>query len=281
MIQNPTEVMQEDIAKNWTPEAHDLTGVRVLLAEDGYDNRELIQAVLQRVGASVETAENGRIALNKAKDDMFDVILMDMNMPEMDGYEATGKLRDLGYDGPIVALTANAMVGDGDRCKVAGCDEYLTKPIDRALLIQTIAECAETRKAARPAADRPAERRPESETPATPPAPTRNEDAMISEFIDDPAMAPIIERFVGRLADQLEAMHQTLAARQYEDLRRLAHKLKGAGGSYGYPLLTETSRALEEAAKMQDGEAAGLALRRVAEVARAVQKAFLGTIDQK
>ena len=92
MVENPKEVMHEDFAKTWTPERHDLTEVRVLLAEDGYDNRELIQAVLQRVGASVETAENGRIAVEKAQDDVFDVVLMDMNMPEMDGYEANGQI---------------------------------------------------------------------------------------------------------------------------------------------------------------------------------------------
>jgi PAS domain S-box-containing protein len=140
MLQNPSEVTREDHAKNWVSEVTSLTGVRILLAEDGIDNRELIQAVLERVGAQVETAENGRIAVETAQDNSFDLILMDMNMPEMDGYEATGVLRDRGYAQPIIALTANAMLGDSERCQAAGCNEYLAKPIDRRLLIQTIAK---------------------------------------------------------------------------------------------------------------------------------------------
>ena len=85
-----------DAGKAWTPEATALTGVRILLAEDGYDNRELIQTVLQRVGAVVVTAENGRIALDRMSESAYDIVLMDMNMPEMDGYEATRILRQLG-----------------------------------------------------------------------------------------------------------------------------------------------------------------------------------------
>ena len=131
-----------------SPPREDLRGVRILLAEDGFDNRELIRTILQRAGAEVETAENGRLAVAKAESGSFDLILMDMNMPEMDGYEATRLLRDRGYRGPIVALTANAMSDDCDRCLAAGCNEYLTKPIDRALLIQTIAAHVGTKSAA-------------------------------------------------------------------------------------------------------------------------------------
>ena len=148
MLQRPTEVEHETAGHVWQPTAEDLRGVRVLLAEDGFDNRELIRTILQRAGAEVETAENGRLAVAKAESSPFDLILMDINMPEMDGYEATGLLRDRGYRGPIVALTANAMSDDGDRCLTAGCNEYLTKPIDRALLIRTIAAHVDTKAAA-------------------------------------------------------------------------------------------------------------------------------------
>ena len=112
--------------------------MRILLAEDGYDNREFVRDVLRRAGAEVEYVENGRRAVAEAEAKTFDVILMDMNMPEMDGYEATRLLRSRGYARPILALTANAMSDDSDRCKEAGCNEHLAKPIDRARLIRSL-----------------------------------------------------------------------------------------------------------------------------------------------
>ena len=123
--------------------ATDLRGMRILLAEDGRDNQRLISLVLERVGADVVLAENGRIACDKALEaqragQTFDVILMDMQMPELDGWSATGLLRSVHYDGAIVALTANAMDGDHDRCLAAGCDDFASKPIEKSKLLATI-----------------------------------------------------------------------------------------------------------------------------------------------
>ncbi|MGV3724017.1 MAG: ATP-binding protein [Actinomycetota bacterium] len=120
---------------------------RLLLAEDGPDNQVLIAHVLRRAGAQVEIAENGAVALRAAleardRGQPFACILMDMQMPEMDGSQATRALRRAGYPGPIVALTAHAMAGDRERCIEAGCDDYVTKPIDRKKLILLMAEYA-------------------------------------------------------------------------------------------------------------------------------------------
>ncbi|MBC7771372.1 MAG: response regulator, partial [Pyrinomonadaceae bacterium] len=121
---------------------------RVLLVEDGVDNQRLISLILRKAGATVEIAENGLIGVDRAWSAMtagapFDVILMDMQMPEMDGYQAAGELRKRGYTGHIVALTAHAMQGDAEKCIAAGCNGFLTKPVDRAVLIREIAERTE------------------------------------------------------------------------------------------------------------------------------------------
>jgi CheY-like chemotaxis protein len=117
--------------------------LRILLAEDNRTNQRLIRHILEKLGAWVAVVENGRQAVDAAmsawdRDESFDMILMDIQMPGMDGHEATRELRRRNYEGPIIALTAHAMESDREACLEAGCNDHCTKPVDRVKLVESI-----------------------------------------------------------------------------------------------------------------------------------------------
>ncbi|WP_141735030.1 PAS domain S-box protein [Oligoflexus tunisiensis] len=121
-----------------------LNGLNILVAEDAPDNQLYLQCVLHNAGIELDIAENGNEVLRKIHEKAYDIILMDMQMPFMDGYETTSELRSLGWRMPIIALTAHAMKEDRERCLKIGCNEYLSKPIKPSQLLATIAQFAET-----------------------------------------------------------------------------------------------------------------------------------------
>jgi len=223
---------------------------RVLLAEDGLDNQKLISLILRMAGAEVDLASNGRTAVEKALAALsagapYGAILMDMQMPVMDGYDATRQLRQSKYDKPIVALTAHAMPEDRRKCIAAGCDDYATKPVNRIALLAILA-----RLMGSPG--------PGSESGPVVPASGKasSENAIHSVFRTDPDMAGIIAEFVGKLPRRLAEMREAAHNSQWNALRRLAHQMKGAGGSYGFACLTDAAGELESHARSGDAEAA-------------------------
>jgi CheY-like chemotaxis protein len=138
--------IQHSVVPSLGPGAQPLAGCRLLLAEDSPDNQRLISHVLRKAGAEVAVADNGQVACDAilgARDAgrSFDVVLMDMQMPVLDGYEAVDRLRQAGYNRPIIALTAHSMGSDRKKCLDAGCDEFDTKPINRTRLITLIGTC--------------------------------------------------------------------------------------------------------------------------------------------
>jgi CheY-like chemotaxis protein len=116
-----------------------LSGVDILVVDDASDNRLLISRFLSAVGANVDCASNGHEGVNRALEKKYDVVLMDIQMPILDGYAATSQLRGQGYRRPIIALTAHALNEERQRSLSAGCDEHLTKPIDKSTLIEQVA----------------------------------------------------------------------------------------------------------------------------------------------
>ena len=207
---------------------------RILLAEDGPDNQRLISMHLRKAGAEVTLATNGRVAVALARSQPFDLILMDMQMPELDGYAATAEIRSLGGQAPIIALTAHALAEDRYKCLAAGCTDYLAKPIAKNLLLTVVARHLE--------AGKPNER-------LGGPAPTT--DGLIStsilksSFDDDPDMKEAIEEFVASLPQRVAALNRHYRERRLSDLRRVLHQLNGSGGSYGYDGVTELAAQAE------------------------------------
>lgn len=126
---NAIEALQSEFSNPLIP----IKG-NILVAEDARANQALIRIMLQKMGLEVTIVEDGQQAVEKINNGRYDLILMDMQMPVMNGYDATRQIKAMGIQIPVIALTAHAMKGDEEKCRQAGCDDYLTKPIDRTKL---------------------------------------------------------------------------------------------------------------------------------------------------
>ena len=234
-----------------TPGLPALPACRVLVVDDGAENQELITLILQQAGACVDAAEHGLAAVERAAATSYDAILMDMQMPVMDGFEATRTLRSRGYGGPIVALTASAMREDEHKCRAAGCSAFLAKPINVELLLGTLVDALGSGSS-----------RPTMPASAARPAEESRDDADRSPLVStlpthDPRFAALVRRFVPRLAEQLDAMEDAADEGDLERLAQLAHWLKGSGGNVGFAAFHEPARQLEQLAR--EGQREGTA----------------------
>jgi PAS domain S-box-containing protein len=228
------------------------SSARVLVVDDGDSNRKLARLVLERAGMTVRLAENGADAVKLVASESFDVILMDMHMPIMDGFAATAELRERGCKLPIIAMTADAMKGDEDKCRAAGCSGFLPKPIDMDRMLETVAAAAQ---ANRPRAEvsaqqsKPAVSAQTAPVAANPPAPEPLEPIHSRLPADDPEFCQIVDEFLDRLRQQLDAMQKALSAEDLRQLAAAAHWLKGSGGTAGFDAFTKPATELERLAK--------------------------------
>jgi signal transduction histidine kinase/DNA-binding response OmpR family regulator len=233
-------------------------GVRVLLAEDHLVNQRLVQTMLSKCGASVELAADGRQAVDRWARGGLDLVLMDVQMPEMDGESATREIRRREAADPargrtpIVALTAHAMTGDRERYLAAGMDDYVTKPVRAAELARVVSRWA--KKGSERTAESP--KTDFENNPMDPTSGTSNAYPEVVErlreigLLDDPALvAETIGLFLQDADAVLDTLQSSFASGDSASLERAAHRLKGAALNLGVTSLATPARVIEEQSK--------------------------------
>jgi len=257
VLDSPAEATDSAEPVKGPSSAASLSG-RVLLVEDGETNRKMLKIVLTRSGLEVTTAENGQVGAELARRQTFDVILMDMQMPILDGYAATRAIRDEGVTTPIIALTANAMRGDEDQCRAAGCSGYLSKPIDPDQLIAALAKILSS-AASVVSTSMPWDRTGEGLGPIRSSLP-----------MDDPEFRDLVKEFADSMPERLLAAWKAYRANDGLSLSQLAHAIKGAGGTVGLNALTQPAARLDELAKNELWEDIEPAIRELEALARRI-----------
>ena len=201
--------------------------LRILLAEDNKLNQDLATALLRKAGHLVEVVEDGRAAVDAAGQEAFDLILMDVQMPDMDGFQATAAIREheatTGQHVPIIAMTAHAMKGDRERCLAAGMDAYVAKPMKAAQLLRAI-------DSVRPSPD-PALR---EDTATSDSSSAFDLSSALENVGDDMALLrKLAGAFLEESVSLMDAVRDAISTGKPEDLCRAAHTLKGAVGVFG------------------------------------------------
>ncbi|MFH0811734.1 MAG: ATP-binding protein [Pseudomonadota bacterium] len=214
----------------------DNRALRILLVEDYEVSRRIIKAFLKKHPYIIDEAENGEKAVDKYKINKYDLILMDIQMPVMDGYTATKLIREWEINNnlkpvPIIALTAHAMKEDIEKSRQAGCNMHLIKPINKIDLIKTIYKITGFEGA---------------------PFDDKSVSAGKTRVLVDPDFKEIIPDFLSDMQCFYQKMLNALEQREFSDIKEISHKIKGAGGSYGFHKLSEIAQTIETAAKNND-----------------------------
>lgn len=194
----------------------------ILLAEDSPDNQRLIRVYVERTGANLTVVENGEQAVEQGLSCSFDLILMDMQMPVMDGISATTLLRASGYTKPIIMLSANALQSDRDHAKEVGVDDYVVKPINLDHFYEVLANYL--------------------------PGVTAEQH---KPHLIDPGMQELVDKFIQGLPGKMQDMNAALHAMDWEIISEVSHNLKGMGGSFGFPAITTASEKVHSRARQQ------------------------------
>jgi len=216
-----------------------LPPLHILLVEDSTDNRTITMAYLQHTPYQIDIAENGAVAYEKFIVGRYDLVLMDRQMPVMDGLAATRAIRQWERANqrrptPIIALTASALKGDREKFIAAGCTSYLTKPIKQAVLLQAIQDHSEDAH--------PSSKNDNSRT-----------DAILVRA--NPEFADLIPAFLHNRSQDVIAILDALDRGDFSTVASLGHGMRGAGGSWGFQPITDIGAAIEQAAESADSDA--------------------------
>ena len=284
---------------------HRKSDLRVLLAEDNPINQKLAVTLLQKAGYSVDAVENGEQALEKFKEEHYHAILMDVQMPDMDGFEATGHIRawekQHGQHIPIIAMTAHAMQGDRERCLDAGMDDYVTKPLQPKVLFNVLERWTQTSETPKKAEETPQDYSSTDTslltmeedlfgetTPATDTAkeaapvfqndlpfdtmPVNFESALVHFDGDRTFMMEMFKEYNDHLPDRVSDIHAALERGDVNALARLAHNLKGVSLNFSADRLAAIALHLEEIGKREDLQPAPPLVAQLDEEVRRVQE---------
>jgi len=217
----------------------------ILVAEDTPTNQILIELLLKRMGLLVTIADDGNQAVQKVLSRKFDLILMDMQMPYLNGYDATTKLRKKGITTPIVALTANAMKSDRDKCIEAGCDDYLTKPIEREKLVECLThflvsdhDSVKKHKQIEINTDCP-DITDDKRSPI-------NIQAVIDRGIDFDFVVSVLPVFAQETTEKIMLCKDSMQNQNIAQVRSFAHAIKGSSANIGADLLSEIAERIQD-----------------------------------
>ena len=247
--------------------AHGLSSARILVAEDNITNQQVAVGILKNLGLSAEVAANGLEAIQALANIPYDLVLMDVQMPEMDGLEATRRIRQAAGSGPqsagrglgassphipIIAMTAHALQGDREACLAAGMDDYVTKPVEITALITVLEKWLKPRGENRPPTAGVPEGIAASSARKTE-VPVFDRAALMNRVMNDVALVRVvIDGFRGDMPDQISQLKRHVAAGDIQQVEQQAHKIRGACATVGGAVLSALAATMEAAGKTGD-----------------------------